>query len=309
MLYLSRKIENKYFKDKRYRKVRDHSHTGEYRGAAHSICNLKYRVSKKTPIVFHNRSNHDYYFIIKKLAKEFKKLFTCLGKNTEKYITFTVPIEKEVTRTDKNGEEVTKNISYILQFIDSTRFMASSLSNLLNNLSERIHRIKCKFVHDDEKCKTCGIKYKYCDCFLKYENFKDDLIEYKCLFCKKNCKRKFDEKLKEQLFNTYKFSKHDNNKFTLLLRKNVYSYEYMDDWENSNETLFPEKEDFYSHLNMEYITDADYAHTKSVCKDFEIKDVGEYHDFYNQSYTFLLADVFKIYELDPAQFLSAPGIA
>ena len=79
----------------------------------------------------------------------------------------------------KNGEEITKNMSYILQFIDSARFMASSLSNLVNNLSEGIHRIKCKFEHDDKKCETCGIKYKYCDCFLEYTNFKDDLIEYK----------------------------------------------------------------------------------------------------------------------------------
>ena len=61
--------------------------------------------------------------------------------------------------------------------------MASSLSN---NLSEGIHRIKCKFEHDDKKCETCGIKYKYCDCFLEYMNFKDDLIEYKCLCCNKN---------------------------------------------------------------------------------------------------------------------------
>ena len=79
----------------------------------------------------------------------------------------------------KNGEEITKNMSYILQFIDSARFMASSLSNLVNNLCEGIHRIKCKFEHDNKKCETCGIKYKYCDCFLEYTNFKDDLIEYK----------------------------------------------------------------------------------------------------------------------------------
>ena len=73
-------------------------------------------------------------------------------KNTEKYITFTVPIEKEVTRTDKNREEITKNISYILQFIDGARFMASSLSYLVNNYSEEIHRIKCKFGLDDKEC-------------------------------------------------------------------------------------------------------------------------------------------------------------
>ena len=70
-----------------------------------------------------------------------KKQFTCLEGNTEKHLTFTVPIEKEVVRIDKNGEEITKNISYVLQFIDSARFMTSSLSNLVNNLSEGIHRI------------------------------------------------------------------------------------------------------------------------------------------------------------------------
>ena len=68
-----------------------------------------------------------------------------------------------------------------LQFIDSARFMASSLSNLVNNLSEGIHKIKWKYEHDDKKCESYGIKYKYCDCFLEYANFKDDLTEYKCL--------------------------------------------------------------------------------------------------------------------------------
>ena len=149
-------------KDNKYRKVKDHCHyTGKYRGAAHSICNLKYSVPKKFPIAFHGGSNYDYHFFIKELAGEFKKQFTCSEKNTEKYITITVPLKRKVTRIDKNGEEITKNISYILQFFDSARFMASSLSNLVNNLSEEIRRIKCKFGHDDKKCETCAIKYKY----------------------------------------------------------------------------------------------------------------------------------------------------
>ena len=131
---------------------------------------------KKIPIVFHDGSNSDYYFIIKELAEEFKKQFTCLGENTEKYITFTVPIEKEVTRIDKNGEEITKDISYILQFINSGKRMASSLSNLINNLSEGIHRMKCKYRDNDKKCETCVIQYKHSDCFLEYTIFKDDLI-------------------------------------------------------------------------------------------------------------------------------------
>ena len=70
-------------------------------------------------LVFHNGSNYDYHVIIKELSEEFKKQFTCLGENTEKNITFTLPIEKEVTRIDKNDEEITKIISHILQFIDS----------------------------------------------------------------------------------------------------------------------------------------------------------------------------------------------
>ena len=67
----------------------------------------------------------------------------------------------------------------------------------------------------------------------------------------------------------------------------------MDDWEIFNETSLPEKEDFYCHLNMEDITDADYAHVKRVCKDFEINNLGEYHDLYIQSGILLLTDVFE----------------
>ena len=88
----------------------------------------------------------------------------------------------------------------------------------------------------------------------------DDLIEYKRLCCDKNYKQRFDKKLKERFFNTYKFSNHGKNKFILSLGKSVYPSEYMDDWEKFNKTSFPEKEDFYIHLNIEDITDTDYAH-------------------------------------------------
>ena len=78
----------------------------------------------------------------------------------------------------------------------------------------------------------------------------------------------------------------------MLLRKGAYRYEYMDDWENFNETL-PEKEEFYSNLNMKEITDTDYMHGKKVYKDFEMKNLGEYHALYLKSDTLLLAHVFK----------------
>ena len=98
--------------------------------------------------------------------------------------------------------------------------------------------------------------------------------------------------------------------FILLLQKGVYPDEYMDEWEKINKTSLPEKEDFYSHLNMEDIIAADYVQAKRVCKDFEIKNLGEYHDLYLHSDTLLLPDVFenirnmciKIYELDLQNF-------
>ena len=121
-----------------------------------------------------------------------------IRKKYRKYIIFLVPIEKEVTRIDKNGKEIKKTIFCRLQFIDSVRFMARPLSNLVNNLAERINKIKCKYGHGNKNCKTFGIKHKNCKCCLKYKNVKDDLIEYTCLFCNKNYHKKFDEKLNKQ---------------------------------------------------------------------------------------------------------------
>ena len=110
-------------------KVRDHCHySGKYRGPAHNICNLRYKIPKEIHIVYHNGSIYDYHFDIKKLIEEFKGKVECLGENTEKYITFSVPIKKEL---DNN-----KVITYKLKFIDSCRFMADSLSSLADNLSE-----------------------------------------------------------------------------------------------------------------------------------------------------------------------------
>ena len=80
-----------------YKKVRDHCHfTGKFRGAAHSICNLRYKIAQEIPVKIHNGSKYDYHFIIKELAEEFwGKDFECLGENTDTYISFPVPIKKE----------------------------------------------------------------------------------------------------------------------------------------------------------------------------------------------------------------------
>ena len=225
----------KYANYKKYHKVRHHCHyAGAYRGAVHSICNWKYSIPKEITVIFHNGSNYYYHFIIKELANAFEWKFTCSGENTEKYISFSVPIEKEVKRISKKDEEITKTISWKLKLINSARFMACSLSNLVNNLAEGIQKIKRKYGNDNKKCKTCGIKCKDCECCLGYTN--GNLIVYQCLWYNKNCQKNLHENLKKRFANIYKFSNHDINKFILLLRKGVCSYGYMDDWENFSKT-------------------------------------------------------------------------
>ena len=256
--------------DKKNYKVRDHCHyMGKYRSAAHNICNLRYKVPKEIPIVFHNGSTYDYHFIIKELVKEFNGNFECLGENTEKYITFSVPIKKKIE--NKDLEITNKN-----KFIDSYRFMASSLSKLADNLSEGIH---------NNKCVNCN----YC---LDYIKIKNEKLILECYNCKQCYRKKFNKELIKRFASTYSFCNNDLNKFILLLRKGVYPYEYMDNWERFNETSLPSKESFYSNLNMENIEDIDYRHGNNVFNKFKLNNLGEYHDLYVQSDTLLLADVF-----------------
>ena len=157
------KNEKKKFKI--YQKVRDHCHyTGKFRGAAHSICNLRYKVPQENTIKIHNGSTYDYHFLIKELAEEFKGEFECLGENTEKYISFSVPIKKE--------HDNDKTITYKIKFIDSCRFMQSKLSDLVDNLSEI----------NNKDCKTCmerkNIKSE-CD----FIGFKNSRLNYRCKEC------------------------------------------------------------------------------------------------------------------------------
>ena len=180
--------------DEKNYKVRDHCHyTGKYRGAAHNICNLRDKVPKETPVVFHNGSIYDYHFIIKELLKEFEGNFDCLGENTEKYITFSVPLNKKIE--NKNLE-----ITYKIKFIDSFRFMSSSLSKLVNNLSEGIH---------NNKCADC--KYN-----LDYIKTKSEKLILECYNCKQRYKKKFNKELIKRFASTYEFCNNDLNKFIFL---------------------------------------------------------------------------------------------
>ena len=217
-----------------------------------------------------------------------------MGENTEKYITFSVPIKKRIENKDIE-------INYKIKFVDSFRFMAISLSKLVDNLTEGIHNDKCT------KCKSN----------LCYTKVMDKKLIFRCFDCKKNYRKEINKELIERFASTYKFFNNDINKFIMLLRKGVYPYEYTDGWDKFNEKSIPSKESFYSSLTLENITKVDYIHAKNVFKTFKLNKLGDYHDLYVQSDTLLPADVFenvrkaciKTYELDPAHFISLPGLA
>ena len=121
---------------------------------------------------------------------------------------------------------------------------------------------------------------------------KNNRLHYKCKECNDESFKSINGLIKK-FPNKYQFGNGNLNKFVLLLRKGVYPYEYMDSWEKFDETPLPDKEAFYSKLNEEGISNADYGHAQKVFKEFGLKNLGEYHDLYVQSDTLLLADVFQ----------------
>ena len=175
--------------------------------------------------------------------------------------------------------------------------MSLSLSKLADNLSEGIH---------NNKCSNCKSNLDY------IRITKNKKLLLKCFNCNTYHKKKFNKDLIKKFENTYNFCNNDLNKFVLFLRKGVYPYEYMDSWEKFSKISLPSKEDFYSNLNMEDISDIDYRHANNVFKGFKLENLGDNHDIHAQSDTLLLADVFnnfrdmciKEYELDPAHLLS-----
>ena len=205
--------------------------------------------------------------------------------------------------------------------------MQDSLSNLVDNLSEiNNNQPKDKFT-DSMRSMTDSLsqsidKVSKIDKKISQNKFIDNMRSMVFSLTQSiNKISEIDRKIShaaliEKFYNTYQLSNKDLNKFALLLRKGVYPYEYMDSWKRFKEESLPDKESFYSELNKEHITDEDYAHAQKVWDTFKIKNLGEYHDLYVQSDTALLADVFENfrdkciekYELDPAHFLSVPGL-
>ena len=155
--------------DKNDRNAFNNCHyTKIYGRTANNIGNLRYKISKQIPAVFQNGSTFEYYFIFKELAKDSEGQFEYLGEDSEKYITFSVPIKKE----HDNG----KTIACKLKFIDSFRFMTSSLSRIVDNV---LKFFKTKI-------------YKSC---FEYILIEDNKLKYKCIDCTKNLKLHFDKGL------------------------------------------------------------------------------------------------------------------
>ena len=202
-------------------------------------------------MTFHNVSGYDSHLFIKNLGFSAGNI-DCIPNNEERYISFTKRIQVG-SYTSKIGE--TKPLHHQIRFIDSFKFMATSLDNLVNNLPK--------------------------DAF-------------------NNVKRFYAE-----------------DKLSLLTRKGVYPYDYMDSPEKLKETELPPKEAFYSRLNDEGISDENYAHARKVWETFEMKNLEDYHNLYNRVDVLLLANVFenfrdiyiKNYKLDPTHYYTAPGLA
>ena len=233
-------------------KVRDHCHfTGEYRGAAHNKCNLTCKKPKILPVIFHNLQGYDAHLFIKQLARLEGDL-NCIPSTEEKYISFSKSIKVGEYYCLKLGKMCP--INFEIRFLDSFKFLQTSLANLVSNLSP------------------------------------DDFIDTKHVF-KKNTE--------------------------LLTRKGVYPYDYVSSLDKLSETHLPPKEEFYSRLNDEDITDEDYQHAINVWNTFGCKTIRDYHDLYLKSDVLLLADVFenfrktclKHYKLDPAHYYTSPGLA
>ena len=182
----------------------------------------------------------------------------------------------DLSEINKKIKKKTEN-----RFTDNFRSMSTSLSCLVDDLSEI-----------NKKESESGNKF--------IDNIRSMLTSLSCLLddlSEINRKISLIE-LIEKFPITYQLWNKDHNKFMLLLRKGIYSYEYMDSWQRFDEESLPDKEYFYSELNNEGITDEEYEHAQKVWKVFKIKNLGMYHDLYVQGDTSLLAEVFEILEIN-----------
>ena len=203
------------------------------------------------PVIFHNLQGYDAHLFIKQLASLQGDL-NCIPFTEEKYISFSKSIKVDEYICYKVDKMVA--INFEIRFLDSFKFLQSSLANLVSNLQP------------------------------------NDFLSTKHIF-KKNTE--------------------------LLTRKGVYPYDYVSSLDKLSETQLPRKEEFYSKLNDEDITDDDYQHAIRVWNTFKCQSIRDYHNLYLKSDVLLLSDVFenfrktclKHYKLDPVHYYTSPGLA
>ena len=209
------------------------------------------------PVIFHNLQGYDAHLFIKQLARLSGGL-SCIPSTDKKYISFSKKIKVGEYKSRRNGETVSLNFE--IRFIDSFKFLQTSLANLVGNLQP------------------------------------DDCHNTKAII---------------------KDSERSEGVVGLLTRKGVYPYDYVSSIERFSETQLPPKSEFYSRLNDEDISDADYQHTLNVWNTFQCQTIRDYNDLYLKSDVLLLADVFESfrktcfrhYNLDPAHYYTSPGLA
>ena len=187
-----------------------------------------------------------------------------------------MPIKKEITKKDKYGNDKATKISYKIKFIDSFRFISSSLSNFVDNLSEVLHNDRCI------DCKSC----------LDYMATKDEQLIFRCFECKNNYKKDFNKELINRFSSTYKFCNGDINKFILLLRKGLNL-----NMKDITDVGYRHAKRVFKNLSNKNLGD---YHDLYVQSDILLL-VNVFENFRNMC--------IKVYELDPAQFLPAPRLA
>ena len=196
--------------------------------------------------------------------KGFEGNFECLGENTEKYITFSVPIKKKIENKDLE-------ITYKIKFIDSYRFMASSLSKLVDNLSEGIH---------SNKCSDCGSN-------LDYIKIKTEKLILECYNCKQRYKKKFNKELIKRFASTYSFCNNDLNKFIILLRKESSYIQYLDannlcSWEMSKKlSVNGFKWIDNNEINEDFIKNYDENNDKGYIFEVDVKYPKRLHELHS----------------------------
>ena len=167
--------------------------------------------------------NYVYHFTIKELAKEIEGKFYLCTRTWWRIHNFFSQWQKDLLRIERNRKEISKTISYKLQFIDSARFKASLLPNLVDNLAEGIHKVNGKMNAIVKKYEMCGIKYRKCYWFFEYPKVQDDLILCKCLYCNRN----YDDVLKNRFVDTYNILRISTSLFCCCRKVFTYMNEWM----------------------------------------------------------------------------------